>query len=109
MIGIAIEITKYVSDSFPGFVECCFEGASGTQYTIIEKVPVVTLSNLHANSTYPQPGVIACQIVERRKAGDREIVLADTELPWHIESTDGKTRFEVFDSQLIEFDWSSGS
>jgi hypothetical protein len=109
MTGIAVEITKYVDDSFPGFVECCFVDAWGTVHSIVEKIPVVTLAHLHANSSYPQPAVIACQIIDRRKVGNRDIAMVDTEFPWHIESIVGESRFEMLKSQLVEFDWSSGS
>src|SRR5690349_15103153 len=40
--------------------------AHGNESTFIEKVPVVTLADLDANSSYPQTGYIACQVVERR-------------------------------------------
>ncbi len=109
MIGISVEIRGYVDDDFPGFVECCFVDSNGEQHLVIEKVPVVTLEGLHAASEYPQRGIIACQIVERRRdATGRNVVLVDSSLPWHIHSTTDETRFEVFEDQVVEFgsDWS---
>jgi hypothetical protein len=104
MFGVNVEISRYVDDSFPGFVECRLVDVWGRPHLFIEKVPVVTLENLDASSTYPQPGIIGCQIVERKHVNGREILKIDTETPWHIESTSGETSFEVSPEQLVEFD-----
>ncbi|MDQ3848976.1 MAG: hypothetical protein M3261_08495 [Thermoproteota archaeon] len=104
MLGVKVEIYRYVDDSFPGFVECGFVDVWSKKHLFIEKVPVVTLENLDASSIYPQPGVIGCQIVERKHVNGREILQIETERPWHIESTSGETSFEVSANQLVEFD-----
>ena len=67
-------------------------------------MPVVTLENLDASSTYPKPGIIACRIVERTHVNRREIVKIETEPLWHIEPTSGEMSFDVSLDQLIEFD-----
>jgi hypothetical protein len=67
MLGVKVEILRYVDDSQPGFVECRLIDAWGNQHLFLEKVPVVTLENLDVSSTYPQSGIIACQIVEGKK------------------------------------------
>lgn len=106
MIAVAIQITRYVDDSYPGFVECRFVDAAGREWLFIEKVPVVTSADLDAHSSYPQPGVIACQVIERRKVPDgHEVVTVDTEEPWHVEATSGETRFDVLADQLVEIHW----
>jgi hypothetical protein len=105
MIAVSVEIARYIDDSFPGFVECRLVDALGREWLFHEKVPVVTRANLDASSSYPQPGVIACKVVEGRQQSDgRGVVNIDTEIPWHVESTTGETRFEVYATQLTNID-----
>ena len=104
MLGVKVEITRYVDDSFPGFVECRLIDAWGDRHLFIEKVPVVRSASLDENSSYPQPGIIACQVVDRREIERREILRIETETLWHIESTTGESSFEVGSHQLVEFD-----
>jgi hypothetical protein len=104
MPGIKVEISRYVDDYQPGIVECLFVDAWGKQHLFVEKAPVVSSENLDAGSSYPRAGVIACQVIERRNIDGREVVAVDTEMPWHIESTAGKSSFDVSPDQLIEFD-----
>ncbi len=108
MDAVAVEIVRFISDSFPGFVECRLVDAFGNEWLFHDKVPIVTLDWLDANSHYPQPGVIVCEIVSRNIApGQRPTVVIDTTRPIHIESTTGDTRFEVFAEQLTEINWGS--
>jgi hypothetical protein len=100
-----VEIVRYADDSFPGWVECCLTDAHGRRWSFVEKVPIVTTAHMDAATPYPQPGVIASQVVGRRQDGGREVVAIDTERPWHIEATTGETQFEVGPEQVIEFDW----
>jgi hypothetical protein len=103
VIAVKVSIIRYVDDSQPGIVECKLVDARGREWTVIEKVPVVSLVDLDASSNYPQPGVIGCLVVERRQQADgREVVTISTEKPWDIESTTGETRFDVVPEQLIE-------
>jgi hypothetical protein len=106
MTGIRVEIRRYVDDGFPGVVECWLTDADDREWCIIEKVPVVTLEELDARSPYPRPGIIACRVIERRVGADgREVVVVDTEEPWHVEATTGETRFVIRPEQLEEFAW----
>ncbi len=105
MVGVQVEIVRYTDDSFPGWVECHLTDAYGRRWTFVEKVPIVTGAAIGAASPYPQPVVIACEVVARRQDCAREVVAVDTERPWHVEATTGETRFEVGPEQLIEFDW----
>ena len=109
MIGVRISITHYISDEpQPGIVECKFSDAHGRQWSFVEKTAIVSAEHLNAQTSYPQPGVIACEIVGRsRDSTGREIILIDTELPWGVESVDGSNRFEVLPASLIEWDWGS--
>ncbi len=100
-LGVAVLITRYVDDSFPGFVECKLIDAGGREWTFVEKVPVVTDAALDASTSYPRPAVLACRIVERRREPDgTEVVTIDTATPWGIESTSGVTRFDVRPEQI---------
>ena len=98
---IRAEITRWVSDDCPGFVECRFADRFGREWVVVEKAPVLTDAGLRSDSRYPQPVLIACEVVARRQddAG-REIVDITTEIPWAIETTDGTTSFELFAEQL---------
>jgi hypothetical protein len=109
MIGVRVSITRYVSDEpQPGIVECEFCDAHGRRWSFVEKTAIVSAEYLDAHTSYPQFGVIACEIVSRsRDVTGREIVLVDTERPWCVESVDGSMRFEVSPSSLIEWQWGS--
>jgi hypothetical protein len=104
LLGVKVEISRYVDDAQPGVVECLLVDACGHHHLFVERVPVVASEALGANSFFPQAGIIACQIVERKYVDGREIVKVKTETPWHIESTAGETSFDILPDQLIEFD-----
>src|SRR4051794_4144908 len=95
VVGVQVEIVRYTDDSYPGWVECQLIDVNGRLWSFIEKLPVVTLAWLDAKSSYPQPGIIACEVVETRQDDGREIVTINTERPWSVEATSGETRFEV--------------
>jgi hypothetical protein len=107
MIGIRVSISRYVSDHNPGIVECEFTDAHGLRHVFVVKVPIVSFADLDARTPYPQPGVIACEVLGRRNSAGRETILVDTEEPWGVESRDGTTGFEVSPETLIEWDWGS--
>ena len=100
MPRVKIEIYRFVDAAQPGWVECRLIDANGTAHIFVEKIPVVTLEDLWADSSYPTRGEIACRIVARRTATGRAVCTIDTELPWAIESTEGTTRFDVYANQL---------
>ena len=106
MLGVKVEITRWVDDYQPGIVECSLIDACGNRHLFIEKLPIVSSEDLDAGSTYPRAGIIDCQIMERRVDDEREVVEITTEMPWHIESTTGKSSFEVTPEQLVGFDLS---
>ena len=104
---IKVEITRLVLDHNPNIVECRLVDALGHEHFFNEKVPIVTLENLDANSRYPRHGVVACQIIEKKLVDNREVFRVNTDEPWHIESTIGEVEFDVFPEQLLESfeDW----
>src|SRR5688572_30503148 len=103
MPSLVVQILRFVSDDQPGFIECGLIDAYGEQHLFVEKVPVLTTEDLSSSSSYPRPGVIACQ-VEREWTNDKgqSLVQVNTELPWHVESTTGATRFAVLAAQVHE-------
>jgi hypothetical protein len=109
MVGVLAVIRRYVSDDQPGWVECALTDAHGKDWVFVEKVPVITAEPLDARSTYPRPVVLACEVVERRQDGGREVVVVDTERPWGIAATTGETRFEVRPEQLVPCGWPAAS
>jgi hypothetical protein len=103
MRTISVQIRRYVSDDFPGWVECAMQDAAGQTHLFIEKVPVVTSENLTVESSYPQPGVVACEIeAEWKNETGHSVVRICTERPDGIESTTGLTNFVVFAHQLVQ-------
>jgi hypothetical protein len=109
MIGVRVSITRYVSDEpQPGIVECEFFDAHGRRWNFVEKTAIVSAEYLDVRTSYPQPGVIACEITGRnRDAAGREIILVDTQRPWCVESVDGSMQFEVLPASLVEWEWGS--
>ena len=76
----------------------------------VEKVPLVTKAHPDAASDYPQSGVIACIVLGRSERDDgRQLVHIDTQRPWGVESTAGKSRFDVFAEQLREINSEGGA
>jgi len=89
-------IERFVDPHQPGFVECSIVDAWNRKHLFIDKIPVVAIDDLDENSSYPQPGVIACEILkEWTDAAGREIISVTTERPWAIESNDGQYEFDI--------------
>ena len=82
MHKVAVEIVRFSDPAQPGWVECVLRDAAGRVWTFVEKVPVVSQAMLDERSAYPQPGVIACEIVrERKDERGRVLCTIDTERP----------------------------
>lgn len=109
MIGIKVLITSYVSDlPQPGIVECEFFDAHNRRWRFVEKIAIVSAEYLDARSSYPQTGVIACEIVGRRcDPSGLETIIVDTERPWCVESVEGNMRFEVLAASLVQWEGDS--
>jgi len=96
-----IPITRFIDPHQPGFVECTLRDASGRAWLLVDKVPVFTDAFLDAESSYPQPGVVACEILrEWTDETGRRRCLIDTDRPWGVSTAAGETQFEVFADQL---------
>jgi hypothetical protein len=107
MLGIRVTIVRYISDEpQPGVVECKLEDAHGRQWSFVEKTAIVSAEHLDVHTSYPQRGIVAAEIVGRSvDAAGREIIRVDTDRPWHVESVDGATQFDVLAESLVEFNW----
>jgi hypothetical protein len=101
VVELIVEITRFVDDHFPGIVECAFLDAGGRRHLVVDKVPVFTLEDLFADSVYPRPGIIRCQI-EREWTDEDGCRLAfiRTENPSGVETAEGLSTFTVLRSQL---------
>src|SRR5262245_41451805 len=102
MLAVRVNISRYVDESFPGWVECRLVDAFGYDHVFVEKVPVVIKGHLDAASSYPQFGVIAFVVLWISQSDDgRRLVHIDTQTPWGVESLAGRSRFDVFPEELV--------
>jgi len=101
MHTISVQIARFTDASQPGWVECVLRDTSGREWILADKLPVFTDADLDADSRYPQPGVVACEIVREwtDEHGRRRCVIT-TERPWGVEAKGGQTQFEVFNDQI---------
>jgi len=98
---ISVQIVRFVDSAFPGWVECEFVDAEGRQHIFKDKIPIFTVELLDADSKYPAPGVVACEILEQFKDEERrELTRVSTRSPWDIESSEGLSEFAVLASQV---------
>ena len=96
MHELAVQIVRFVDDGYPGWVEFDLVDAEGRHHLFIEKVPVITLRNLDADSEYPIPETVLCDVLKRYQDDKgRELVQVSTAKPWSLESTEGLTEFTV--------------
>jgi len=76
--------------------------AAGLEHLFVEKGPIVSSEDLWTDTAYPQPGKVACTVVEEH-AGDPPVVTVDTAAPSGIASKDGMTRFDILRRDLVDF------
>jgi hypothetical protein len=109
MLGVRVRICRYADAAQPGWVECRLVDALGHEHVFVEKVPVVAWAHLDAASSFPQAGFIACIVVGRNERDDgSQLVRIDTQTPWGIESTAGRSQFDVLSEQLCELSREEG-
>lgn len=101
---LLVTIIEYISSgSHPDWVRCRFEDVHGRLWSIFEKVPVVTPYGFDENTPLPHPAYVAVRILTTyRDALNREVVTVDTAAIWGIETVNGESVFDVFDSQIVE-------
>ena len=91
MWQVEVTILRWVSDDFPGWVECELTDASGRRWLIHEKEPVFSATSIPADGL-PFLGFIGCVLTS---SPDGDVVGIDTDQPWGIASVEGETRFSV--------------
>jgi hypothetical protein len=100
---VSIKIVRFIDDDQPGWVACELMDASGYTHTLVDKVPIFTIASLDANSLYPQPGFIACEVISRWQDGEgRQLVRINTAKPFGVDSDEGVTEFVVLSEQIID-------
>lgn len=100
MPAVAIEITRFVDASSPGWVEFVLDDARGIRWVFVDKVPVVSAEGLTETSDYPRSARIECEVVSDPAVTEAGLVKIDTSRPWGIETEDGTSTFVVHQSQL---------
>ncbi|GEP41875.1 hypothetical protein [Brevifollis gellanilyticus] len=92
MHEVHVEIHRFIDDAQPSWVECTLRDASGREWQITDKVPTFTEAALDADSTYPQPGMVRCEIVrEWTDEGGRQRCVISTAVPDAVEAVSGET------------------
>lgn len=99
---VRVPIVRWVDDHNPSIAECHLIDAFGKTWSIIDKLPIFSEAiDLDADSIYPQPGIIACEIVEKYfDEQERSILVIDTARPWGVEAVDGTTQFHVLEKDV---------
>ena len=101
MHDITVQIVRFVDESQPRWVECELVDADARRHLIIDKVPIFTLADLRAESKYPVPGIVRCEVLRKYKdESGRELVHVSTAQPWGIESTEGLSEF-ILPARLV--------
>jgi len=96
MHNLKVQIARFVDGDFPGWVECELVDANGRRHVLKDKVPIFTVEDLDANSEYPRPGAISCEVLERyQDEKGQELVRVSTIKPSDIESIEGLSEFTV--------------
>ena len=96
MPSVAIQVSRFVDEHQPGFVECVLIDAAGKAHVFVEKAPVVSNENLWSRSSYPRPGSIACEVIARwSDENGQALARVNTERPWGVESSEGLAEFVV--------------
>lgn len=103
MPALQVEISRFIDEHQPGFVECTLVDANGQCHLFVEKVPIVSKEDLWSTSSYPRSGLIECEIEEEEMKTESGLPVfrVSTEKPWGVESTTGQTQFLVKPSQVV--------
>ena len=101
MNTVPVQIVRFVLEHQPNIVGCILTDAYGRQWEIEDKVAIFTEAYMDAESIYPQPGIVACEIVREwtDPDGSRRCII-DTRQPRGVEAKDGETQFEMFADEI---------
>jgi len=93
---LTVLVVRFVDGSFPGWVECELIDAEGHRHRFVDKVPMLMNGEYDAESKYPTPDTLRCEVLERyQDENGRELVRVSTARPDAIESTVGIAEFTV--------------
>jgi hypothetical protein len=96
MHALTVLVVRFVDGGFPGWVECELTDAEGHRHSFVDKVPMLMNGEYDAESEYPTPDALRCEVLERyQDENGRELVRVSTARPDAIESTGGATEFTV--------------
>src|SRR5215467_3218651 len=102
MQRLVVQIVRFVDAHMPGRVACEFVDADGRKHTLIDKTPIFTSHQLDSTSTYPQAGVVRCEVLFRwRDTHGRDLARVTTERPDDVESTEGLSEFVILSRDLL--------
>lgn len=97
MFFIKAKATKLIDNSsYPEIVLCEIVDIDGQKHEFIDKWPVLSVEKFENN--FPKGCIIGCVVLEEKETS----YLVSTERPWAIESTNGKTIFEIVKESLLE-------
>lgn len=100
---VQIVIERFTAPSQPGFVECSLIDAWDKTHLFEDKVPIFTNQYLDEDSSYPQTGCIACEILKCwTDAHSRQIITITTQRPWSVDSKEGVFEFDLLREQLTD-------
>jgi hypothetical protein len=103
MSRVRVDIVRFVDETHPGIVECSFHDAFGRLHKLVDKLPLFTEERLWTNSSFPQPGLARCEVLERLlDVQGRKVARLTIARPDYLESVDGLSEFEVLESQISE-------
>ena len=74
MTHAKIEITRFVDDAQPGWVEAVLVDAWGVRWTFVHKIHYFTDDDLDSGSDYPIQGYLECAIVGAYLDRDERLV-----------------------------------
>ena len=100
---LEVAIVRWIDDEpQPGIVEFEFSDLFGRQWHFREKQALVSKTWLGAGNICPQPGSLRCRVLSQSQDSEgRSIAEIDTSRPWHVESIEEVSRFQVFASQIL--------
>ena len=97
MFFIKAWATQLIDRSFcPEIVLCEIVDVNGCKHRFIEKWPVVSAEKFE--NIFPKECTIGCVVLEERPTS----YIVSTEQPWDIDSTEGKTVFEISKELVFE-------
>jgi hypothetical protein len=98
---LAVQIVRFVdSEPQPGVVACELTDAENRRHSFVDKVPIFSTMDLDDRSTYPQPGIIRCEVIARwQDASGRGLARVRTARDG-VESIEGLSEFVVLATQI---------